>query len=99
MFQAMGFKVFVDQVGHPELDGPLKLNFGDAVERVRWRTGHALDYANTLEKCHMEGTSYILMVRSAIGLGVMHPIPQSSPATGGTEFVCRCCSSDSVPEF
>lgn len=56
-------QVYTNPDGYPELEGnDLKLNFGDALERVRWRSKHALDYSNVLTKCYEMGAPYILII-------------------------------------
>ncbi len=59
----VGRQVHTNTQGYPELDSDdLELNFGDALERVRWRSRHVMDYSNLLAKCYAERTPYILIL-------------------------------------
>ncbi|EGD74819.1 hypothetical protein PTSG_07052 [Salpingoeca rosetta] len=61
--EKMGIEVVTATGDYPELRGDdLKQNFGDAIERVRWRSTHVLDFANTLELCYNYGSPLILMI-------------------------------------
>ena len=49
--------------GYPALErDDLLRNFGDPVERVRWRSRHVLDYASILDRCYDERTSHVLIL-------------------------------------
>jgi hypothetical protein len=64
----LGFNVHADTTGYPELDGSnLELNYGDSVERVRWRSKQAMDYSNVLQKCYEERTRSVIKKKKKKG--------------------------------
>ncbi|KAL5503256.1 hypothetical protein EMCRGX_G010178 [Ephydatia muelleri] len=59
----LGYTVFTQPELYPELgEGRLQITLGDTKERMLWRAGHVLDYANLLERSLQYSAEYVVIL-------------------------------------